>query len=171
MATVLIARAAAIATRVRLIGDCDDIDILPFSAPIAGLADARCYSSAVPIPQISQKPARQGAEGDFTNQDLVGIPNRHLGTFATPGASNGETIHQGVSAMLGKLAGAWLGSKMVGRNSGVKGAALGYGAAALARRSVPALAAVTIGGWAFRKFRERRAARAAYPSEATPSSL
>ena len=46
--------------------------------------------------------------------------------------------------MFGKLAGAWLGSKVVGGKSGVKGAALGYGAAALARRSVPALAAFTV---------------------------
>ena len=73
--------------------------------------------------------------------------------------------------MFGKIAGAWLGSKAAGRNSGFKGAALGYGAAALARRSVPALAAVTLGGWAFRKIRDRRRARAAYSSDATPSSL
>jgi hypothetical protein len=73
--------------------------------------------------------------------------------------------------MLGKLAGAWLGSKVVGQNSGAKGAVLGYGAAALARRSVPALAAVAVGGWAFRKLRDRRRSRASYPSEATPSSL
>ena len=72
--------------------------------------------------------------------------------------------------MLGKLAGAWLGSKMVGRNQGVKGAALGYGAAALARRSIPALAAVTLGGWAFKKWREHRRSHAAYPSDAEPSS-
>ena len=71
--------------------------------------------------------------------------------------------------MLGKLAGAWLGGKAVGRNKGARGAILGYGAAALARRSVPALAAVTLGGWAFRKWRDRRA-RASYPSDATPSS-
>ena len=73
--------------------------------------------------------------------------------------------------MFGKLASAWLGSKVAGRNSGLKGAALGYGAAALARRSVPALAAVTLGGWAFNKWRERRGRRSArYPSEASPSS-
>ena len=72
--------------------------------------------------------------------------------------------------MLGKLAGAWLGNRLA-RNSGAKGALLGYGAAALARRSVPALAAVTIGGWAFNKWRERQARSARYPSEATPSSL
>jgi hypothetical protein len=72
--------------------------------------------------------------------------------------------------MIGKLFGAWLGERIAGRNAGAKGAILGYGAAALARRSVPALAAITIGGWAFRKWRDRRRADAAYPSEATPSS-
>jgi hypothetical protein len=74
--------------------------------------------------------------------------------------------------MLGRLASAWLGSKMAGRNSGVKGAALGLGAAALARRSVPALAAVAIAGWGFNKWRDRRAARRSprYPSDSGPSS-
>lgn len=72
--------------------------------------------------------------------------------------------------MLGKLAGAWLGEKVVGENKGAKGAILGYGAASLARRSVPTLAALALGGWAFRKLRDRRRARASYPSEATPSS-
>jgi hypothetical protein len=72
--------------------------------------------------------------------------------------------------MLGKLAGAWLGGKIAGRNSGTKGAILGYGAAAVARRSVPALAALAVGGWAFRKWRERNRSHPSYPSEATPSS-
>jgi len=72
--------------------------------------------------------------------------------------------------MLGKLAGAWLGGKIAGRSSGAKGAILGYGAAAVARRSVPALAALAIGGWAFRKWRDKRRANPSYPSEATPSS-
>ena len=73
--------------------------------------------------------------------------------------------------MFGKLAGAWLGSKMVGRSSGAKGAVLGYGAAALARRSVPALAVLTLGGWAFNKWRERRDRRnPRYPSDASPSA-
>ena len=71
--------------------------------------------------------------------------------------------------MIGKLAGAWLGSRVAGRHSGAKGAILGYGAAALARRSVPALAAVALGGWAFNKWRERRRSPS-YPSDATPSS-
>jgi hypothetical protein len=72
--------------------------------------------------------------------------------------------------MLGKLAGAWLGEKAAGQNEGAKGAILGYGAAALAKRSVPTLAALVLGGWAFRKWRNRRRSDAAYPSEATPSS-
>jgi len=73
--------------------------------------------------------------------------------------------------MLGKLAGAWLGSRVAGRHQGAKGAILGYGATALARRSVPALAAVALGGWAFNKWREkRRDAAPSYPSDATPGS-
>ena len=71
--------------------------------------------------------------------------------------------------MLGKITGAWLGSRIAGRHSGAKGAILGYGAAALARRSVPALAAVAIGGWAFNKWRDKRRRSPNYPSEATPS--
>jgi len=58
--------------------------------------------------------------------------------------------------MLGKLAGAWLGEKVAGPNKGAKGAILGYGAAALASRSVTTLAALALGGWAFKKWREHR---------------
>jgi hypothetical protein len=72
--------------------------------------------------------------------------------------------------MIGKLFGTWLGKKVAGRNEGAKGAILGYGAAALAKRSVPALAAVALGGWAFKKWRDRRDRRTpSYPSEASPS--
>jgi hypothetical protein len=66
------------------------------------------------------------------------------------------------------LFGAWLGEKVAGKNQGAKGAILGYGAASLAKRSIPTLAAVAVGGWAFKKWRERRRAKASYPSEATP---
>ena len=72
--------------------------------------------------------------------------------------------------MLGKLAGAWLGNRVAGSNSGAKGALLGYGAAALAKRSLPTLAAVAVGGWAFKKLRARRGRSPSYPSDATPSS-
>jgi hypothetical protein len=72
--------------------------------------------------------------------------------------------------MLGKLAGAWLGERIAGRNQGAKGALLGYGAAALAKRSVPALAAVAAAGWIGKKLWQRRKERhePRYPSEANP---
>jgi hypothetical protein len=72
--------------------------------------------------------------------------------------------------MFGKLLGAWLGEKAAGENRGAMGAVLGYGAAAVAKRSVPALGALALGGWAFRKWRDRRRASPSYPSDATPSS-
>jgi hypothetical protein len=71
--------------------------------------------------------------------------------------------------MFGKLAGAWLGSKIAGRHDGAKGAILGYGVAALARRSVPALAAIALAGWGFKKLRGRqRGDSPHFPPEATP---
>ena len=70
--------------------------------------------------------------------------------------------------MIGKLFGAWLGEKAAGENEGAKGAILGYGAASLAKRSVPTLAALALGGWAWRRWRKRRSSPA-YPSDASPS--
>lgn len=74
--------------------------------------------------------------------------------------------------MIGKLAGAWLGNRIASRNSGVRGAALGYGAAALARRGLGPLGLALGLGWGAKKLYERRQARRgrAYPSEATPAS-
>jgi hypothetical protein len=72
--------------------------------------------------------------------------------------------------MIGKLFGAWLGEQVAGEHEGAKGAILGYGAASLAKRSVPALAALVLGGWAFKKWRNKRRAEPSYPSDATPSS-
>jgi len=73
--------------------------------------------------------------------------------------------------MLGKIAGAMIGRRMAGRGSGAKGALIGYGAAALARRSVPTLAVVAGGAWlAKRLFNRRKRDAPVYPSEATPSS-
>ena len=75
--------------------------------------------------------------------------------------------------MIGKLAGAWLGKRIAGRNSGTKGALLGYGAAALARRGLGPLGLAIGLGWGAKKLMERRRARRAarYPSEAAPSSV
>ena len=72
--------------------------------------------------------------------------------------------------MLGKIAGAWLGSRIAGRHSGAKGALLGYGATAIARRGLGPLAAMAALGWGAKKLYERRRGRPpAYPSDATPT--
>ncbi|HVL29282.1 MAG TPA: hypothetical protein VM326_01020 [Sphingomicrobium sp.] len=71
--------------------------------------------------------------------------------------------------MLGKLAGAFIGKRLAGRNAGFKGAALGYGAAALARRGLGPLGLALGLGWGAKKLMERRRNRApSYPREATP---
>ena len=66
--------------------------------------------------------------------------------------------------MLGKLLGAWIGEK----EGGARGAILGYGAASLMKRGVPTLAALALGGLAFKKWREHRRQAPSYPSEAEP---
>jgi hypothetical protein len=58
--------------------------------------------------------------------------------------------------MIGKLLGALLGEKVAGENEGAKGAILGYGAASLAKRGIPAIAALALGGFMFKKWRDRR---------------
>jgi hypothetical protein len=70
--------------------------------------------------------------------------------------------------MLGKLAGAWIGERIAGKNESAKGAILGYGAASVAKRVVPALAVLALGSWAFRKWREHKRSKPSYPSEAAP---
>jgi hypothetical protein len=72
--------------------------------------------------------------------------------------------------MLGKLVGAWLGERAAGEDNKVKGAILGFGAVALAKRSVPALAAMALGGWAFKRWRDKRRAAPSYPSDSSPVS-
>ena len=72
--------------------------------------------------------------------------------------------------MLGKIAGALLGKRIAGRRSGGKGALLGYGAAALARRGLGPLGLAIGLGWGAKKLYERRNRRApSYPSDAAPS--
>ncbi len=73
--------------------------------------------------------------------------------------------------MIGKLAGAFIGRRIAGRQSGAKGAILGYGAAALARRGLGPLGLALGLGWGAKKLWERRQRRhPSYPSDATPSS-
>ena len=73
--------------------------------------------------------------------------------------------------MLGKLAGAFIGRRVAGRQSGAKGALIGYGIAALARRGLGPLAAVAALGWGAKKLYERRGRRTpSYPPDAAPAS-
>jgi hypothetical protein len=73
-----------------------------------------------------------------------------------------------VCVMLGKLAGAWIGEKVAGRNEGAKGAIIGAGAVAIGKRILPTLAALALGGWAFKKWREHKRSHPSYPSDAEP---
>ena len=73
--------------------------------------------------------------------------------------------------MFGKLAGAFIGNRIAGRQRGAKGALLGLGVAALARRGLGPLAAVAAIGWGAKKLYERRGRKTpAYPSDAAPAS-
>ena len=74
--------------------------------------------------------------------------------------------------MIGKLAGAFIGKRLAGRHEGTKGALLGYGAAALARRGLGPLGLALGLGWGAKKLYERRQSRrsARYPSDSAPSS-
>lgn len=72
--------------------------------------------------------------------------------------------------MFGKLAGALIGSRIAGRNSGAKGALLGAGVAAIARRGFGPLAGALALGWGAKKLMERRRSRSrGFPSDATPN--
>jgi hypothetical protein len=73
--------------------------------------------------------------------------------------------------MLGKLAGAYLGEKMAGRNRGLRGALMGAGVAAVARRGLGPLALALGAGWAAKKMWDKRQERRQphYPSDASPS--
>ena len=73
--------------------------------------------------------------------------------------------------MLGKLAGAYVGEKMAGRNRGMRGALIGAGVAAVAKRGLGPLALALGAGWAAKKMWDKRQDRRRpdYPSDASPS--
>lgn len=75
--------------------------------------------------------------------------------------------------MLGKLAGAFFGSKIAGRNEGVKGAILGAAGARMASRGLGPLGTALMVGYGVKKLydwnRSRRTAPS-YPASATPAS-
>ena len=74
--------------------------------------------------------------------------------------------------MLGKLAGAFIGEKIAGRNNGLRGALVGAGVAAVARRGLGPLALALGAGWAAKKVWDKRQGRRGsyYSSDAAPSS-
>ena len=72
--------------------------------------------------------------------------------------------------MLGKLAGAIVGQRIAGRNRGARGALIGAGVAALARRGLGPLAGALALGWGAKKLWEWRKGRSPhFPAEATPA--
>ena len=72
--------------------------------------------------------------------------------------------------MLGKIAGAIIGNKVEGRHSGAKGALLGIGLAAIARRGLGPLGLALGAGWAAKKLYEKRQTGrgAVYPGDVGP---
>ena len=72
--------------------------------------------------------------------------------------------------MFGKLIGAIIGSKVAGPHSGVKGALIGAGVAAIARRGLGPLGLALGAGWAAKKIYDARQARRApeFPGDVTP---
>ena len=74
--------------------------------------------------------------------------------------------------MLGKLVGAFIGEKLAGPNRGLRGALLGAGAAAVAKRGLFPLTLALGAGWAAKKMWDKRQERRPphYPSDASPDS-
>ena len=72
--------------------------------------------------------------------------------------------------MFGKLIGAMIGSKVAGSQSGAKGALIGAGVVALARRGLGPLGLALGAGWAAKKLYDARQARRApgFPNDVTP---
>jgi hypothetical protein len=73
--------------------------------------------------------------------------------------------------MLGKIAGAFLGNKLAGRNNGFRGAILGAAGARVARRGLGPLGTAMMLGYGAKKlydWNRSRRTRPSYPSSATP---
>ena len=72
--------------------------------------------------------------------------------------------------MFGKIVGAIIGSKVAGPHSGAKGALIGAGVAAIARRGLGPLGLALGAGWAAKKLYDARQARRApqFPGDVTP---
>jgi hypothetical protein len=75
--------------------------------------------------------------------------------------------------MLGKIIGAIVGNRVAGRHGGAKGALMGVGIAALARRGLGPLGLALGAGWAAKKMLDRRQATRApvFPADVTPGRV
>lgn len=73
--------------------------------------------------------------------------------------------------MLAKLVGALIGKKVAGNNEGLKGALIGAGAGALAKRGLPTLIGAAAAGYAAKKAWDwwNSKDEPSYPSEASPA--
>ena len=74
--------------------------------------------------------------------------------------------------MLGKILGAVVGSKVAGRNEGVKGAVLGAAGASIARRGLGSLGTLALVGYGAKKlydWNKDRKTSPRYPASATPA--
>jgi len=103
-----------------------------------------------------------------------GIHHRQLGDSATGNRKwRGALFPQSFRRRnkdAGKIAGAMIGEKVAGRNKGAKGAILGAGVAAIARRGFGPLTAAMAIGWGAKKLWDWRKGRSPrYPTDATPS--
>jgi hypothetical protein len=118
----------------------------------------------VPIPQNREKLSQKLTNGGFYQPRVGAESQASVGNIRQyQRVERAEEFN-----MLGKLAGAWIGSKVAGENESAKGAILGAGAVAVGKRLVPTLAALALGGWAFKKWRDKRREEPSYPAEATP---
>ena len=74
--------------------------------------------------------------------------------------------------MFGKIVGAIIGSKIAGSQSSAKGALIGAGVAAIARRGLGPLGLALGAGWAAKKIYDARQARRArqFPGDVTPGA-
>ena len=74
--------------------------------------------------------------------------------------------------MFGKLIGAMIGSRVAGEGSGAKGALLGAGVAAIARRGLGPLGLALGAGWAAKKlYQARKSGRPpTFPADVTPGA-
>jgi len=73
--------------------------------------------------------------------------------------------------MLGKIAVAFIGNKMAGRNDGLRGALLGAAGAHVARRGLGGVGGMLALGYGAKKlydWNRSRRTRPSFPSEATP---